>query len=490
MQGHIVSEYSNQVHQLLVSVSKHLYFGSSGHALYQEKPMEATIKNCHKSRKDHLVYYILRDHFSGSFTFRIASSKRLIPLADFLYYAWNENASEEKFLWGMPDYLSIPQVITTDGLLAGLKTLNIAAFNPPSGFASGIRILRDIEDHLLFNMDQTVDHTLEGMNRLRFKVYKYLVNSSSRDNKFVKWQTGLPAGLHPKETPAYTDFISHFPSSPSADFSLLLVEHSEKKNGQNENTPVLSPPRFSLKKLNDAQQLIYDAWETPHRQKRLELARKALRISPYCADAYNLLAGESHLHEERQSLYEQGVKAGYMSLGDLYFKKNRGHFWANLETRPFMRSLAGLSKCLWRSGRRQEAIEHYQEILSLNPNDNQGIRYTLVNCFLSEGMEAEAEQLLNEYQESSCFMLYSETLLTYRRCGSVNADKYLKKALLANKHVPPLLLGIEYMPFALPDYYSWGSIEEAMIYVSEAHETWKKTPGALAWLAEVFQNMQ
>lgn len=37
---------------------------------------------------------------------------------------------------------------------------------------------------------------------------------------------------------------------------------------------------------------MYDAWETGSRQKRIALARKALKTSPYCTDAYVLMAEE------------------------------------------------------------------------------------------------------------------------------------------------------------------------------------------------------
>jgi hypothetical protein len=39
-----------------------------------------------------------------------------------------------------------------------------------------------------------------------------------------------------------------------------------------------------------AQQIMYDAWEAPTRQRAVALAKKALTISADCADAYNLLA--------------------------------------------------------------------------------------------------------------------------------------------------------------------------------------------------------
>jgi len=493
----IVTEYSNQLHQLLVSVSKHLYFGKDGHVKYQKKPLDVNIKNCHKSRKEHLVYYILRDHFSGTFTFRIATTKRLIPLTDFLHYAWSEDVGEEKFIWGMPDSIFIPQMIATEGLLSGLNTLNVHSLNPPSGFASGIRIIRDIEDNLCFFIRETVDHSLEGMNKLRFKVYEYLIDSSYRDNKFSKWQTSLPSQDHPRSVPAYSDFINLFPASDSEDSGLILVSQvpkdkgtqQEKQNLKKKKTAQDYPP-FSEERLSQAQELIYDAWEEPNRQKSLALAHKALRISPYCTDAYNLLAEESESLEERQDLYEQGVKTGRMALGDSFFKKQAGHFWGYLETRPYMRALAGLAECLWKNGCRHEAIGNYKELLRLNPNDNQGIRYILVNCLLAEGMDEETEKLLSVYQELSCFMLYSKALLSFRRLGYGNADKFLKEALLSNPHVPPYLLELKHIPWSLPAYYSQGSMEEAIIYAADACTVWKNTPGALAWLAERIKNVK
>jgi len=45
--------------------------------------------------------------------------------------------------------------------------------------------------------------------------------------------------------------------------------------------------------LNEAQDLIYDAWEVNDSKRRVALARKALEISPDCADAFVLLAEET-----------------------------------------------------------------------------------------------------------------------------------------------------------------------------------------------------
>mgnify|MGYP000942745958 CR=1 FL=1 len=212
-----------------------------------------------------------------------------------------------------------------------------------------------------------------------------------------------------------------------------------------------------------------------------------MSISPYCADAYNLLAEESESIEERQELYEQGVKAGRTALGDLFSKKNMGYFWGIIETRPYMRALAGFSECLWDGGRRQEAIENYQDMIKLNPNDNQGIRYTLINCLLAEGMHEEAEKLLKEYQEPTCFMLYSQAILSFMKSEGIKSDKYLMKAFESNSYVPVYLTGEKHVPWFLPNMYSLGSEEEAILYSHESIEAWKSVSGAIAWLAEKYK---
>jgi ST7 protein len=50
-----------------------------------------------------------------------------------------------------------------------------------------------------------------------------------------------------------------------------------------------------------AQDVMYDAWERTTSRSRVALARKALGISPLCADAYNLLAEEAGSVEEART---------------------------------------------------------------------------------------------------------------------------------------------------------------------------------------------
>jgi tetratricopeptide (TPR) repeat protein len=134
--------------------------------------------------------------------------------------------------------------------------------------------------------------------------------------------------------------------------------------------------------LGQAQALLYRAFEEPDEQQRCQLAQDALAICPDCADAYVLLAEHAPSRKEALRLYEQGVAAGERALGAEAFQRDVGHFWGLLETRPYLRARLGLAHALWTAGRRDEAVRHLQDMLRLNPGDNQGVRYTLAGFLL------------------------------------------------------------------------------------------------------------
>ncbi len=237
--------------------------------------------------------------------------------------------------------------------------------------------------------------------------------------------------------------------------------------------------------LSRAQEILDEAFQTRSPQKRSELARKALEVSPDCADAYVLLAEQAPGHKAAVELYEQAVAAGERALGPEMFQNEAGHFWALLETRPYMRAREGLAHTLWMMGRRDEAIAHLQDMLRLNPNDNQGLRYTLASWLLNEDRNDELTRLLGAYNEESANWAYTSALLAYRGHGDTpETRRQLKAARRANPHVPDYLVGEAQIPLDRPGYYSPGDENEAVLYVAGALSGWKSTPGAIAWLRE------
>jgi len=235
-----------------------------------------------------------------------------------------------------------------------------------------------------------------------------------------------------------------------------------------------------------AQALIHTAWETKSPKRRIALAREALALSRDCVDAYVLLAEEAAATPmEARALLADGIEAGVRALGaELETLVQDRAMWLAHETRPYMRALAALATVCWAMGDRQAAIEQGWALLRLNPNDNQGIRYVLLDRLLFAGSVSEIERLLSLYpEESGAVWLYGHALHTYRLNGpSAPATAALRRARKANVYVLDYLLGRRPLPVDLPDYTGWGDESEAAAYVHDAMGLWFDAAGAMEWL--------
>ncbi|HVT12363.1 MAG TPA: tetratricopeptide repeat protein [Fimbriimonadaceae bacterium] len=232
-----------------------------------------------------------------------------------------------------------------------------------------------------------------------------------------------------------------------------------------------------------AQELMYEAFEATGK-KRIELAKSALKVDPNCADAYSLLAEEeAETLEEAISLYRLAVEGGRRSLSPEVFE-SEGAFWSWLPTRPFMRGQAGLAYALRAAGSRPEAIDIFKEMLRLNPNDNQGVRYDLAGCLLAEGRDDEFNALCADYpKDPSSIWLYAKALAIYRKEGPERPARLAaEKAFEANPYVLMFVLVGE-----MPDdsgTYSFGDESEAAFIVNAMAEAWMATPDYLPWVID------
>jgi len=253
-------------------------------------------------------------------------------------------------------------------------------------------------------------------------------------------------------------------------------------------TSAAEPKRSALDR---AQDLICDAWEARGRA-RIALARKALEISPDCADAYVLLAENTGSLKRALELYAAGMEAGERAIGQSTFKTDVGHFWGLLETRPYMRARAGFARCLWATERRKEAIEHYRDMLRLNPNDNQGLRYLLAACLIELGCDEELADLLDAYEDdATAEWAYARFLLVFRKHGdSDESRRALADALETNPHAPIYLFGLEKLPRRLPDCVGFGDESEAVSYVANNLGGWMVNEDALEWLVRQLEASQ
>lgn len=105
-----------------------------------------------------------------------------------------------------------------------------------------------------------------------------------------------------------------------------------------------------------------------------DLLMEALGTDLRCLDAHAHLGNLEFDHAPRRAIihYEIGVRIGELSLPPGF---DGVLIWGHIYNRPFLRCMHGYGLCLWRLGQPEQARLVFERILSLNPNDNQGVRF-------------------------------------------------------------------------------------------------------------------
>lgn len=127
---------------------------------------------------------------------------------------------------------------------------------------------------------------------------------------------------------------------------------------------------------------------------------------------------------------------------------------------------------------------HYEELLILNPDDNQGARYLLLGVYCQLKKYDQANRLLKTYPENSAFGTYDCLLVEFGLHGiSETMKSLLQSAKHSNPHVIPYLTGKKRMPSSVPDVYRPGDESEAVSYADARLHIWKQHQPLIRWMA-------
>ncbi len=239
-----------------------------------------------------------------------------------------------------------------------------------------------------------------------------------------------------------------------------------------------------------AQDLVYDAMKSMYHddEKVVKLCKEALKIYPDCVDAQTMLAEiECERVIDFIDAMEKAVASGRKDLGEDCFKEDKGYFWGLLETRPFMRAMMQLADGYRQMGKRHfdETIEILEEMLELNPGDNQGVRYILLDCYLAKKLYQKAAQLIEHYKDDSMAIFnWARVLYAYATEGEKAAEKAFEPAMKQNEYVLRYLSGKKRLPRCMPECYSPGDETEAIFCADTLKESWKSHREAKRWLKE------
>lgn len=196
-------------------------------------------------------------------------------------------------------------------------------------------------------------------------------------------------------------------------------------------------------------------------------------------DAYNHMSISLRNQKKTQESLHYALTAYLLgkSIMPTDFKHEQGIIsWSDLDNRPFLRSCQTLGLEFQYHKNFRRAIEIYTENLNYNPNDNQGIRYLLLDCYFQIDDFKNIQILFNQYPDDwSVEFLYGKVIFDVLRNNSKKVKEYWTNAYKCNKFVATEVIKNVHKkpePFRLPGEPFFdagipvGSVQEAYDYWS------------------------
>ena len=232
-----------------------------------------------------------------------------------------------------------------------------------------------------------------------------------------------------------------------------------------------------------AQDLAYRAMEATDMDDAVGFITQALDVDSNCTDALRLLAQmAAKSPSEKIMMLADAIAGAEREFGQDFLEQKRGEFWQDLRTRPYMRARHELAMTFQDTGRHAEAIEQFEEMLLLNPNDNQGVRDQLLGLYLARKYLDRARALLEKYDEPTAINVWGRVLLEILGGDLVTASDRLAAARQRNPHAEKYLSGRTPVPKSLGGTYRLGQEDEAQHCAFEQAFAWKRHPVAMEWL--------
>lgn len=168
----------------------------------------------------------------------------------------------------------------------------------------------------------------------------------------------------------------------------------------------------------------------------LKYAKRALKLDPSNLDAEFMIAditakSQVDMLNRLRLIVKHGEQV--MQAKGYADENSIGNYWVITETRPYMRVRDAYISLLRDMGMIRAAVAECEDMLRLNENDNQGIRYTLMHLYAILEEEQKALELHKKYDSyEETLMLFPLSIMYFKLGDLDQAGKYLKRLSKAN----------------------------------------------------------
>lgn len=227
-------------------------------------------------------------------------------------------------------------------------------------------------------------------------------------------------------------------------------------------------------------------------------AEKDLRLLiqgfPEFIDAYHHLAlilDRTRRRTEAHQVWATAEAIGRRAFPPAFKHGKHKLPWVILENRPFLRISHAWGLVLLEDNHVKDAVKMFRAMLRMNPNDNQGIRALLIDCYFRLGQPARVLTVCGRYRDDIMEeVLYGRPLALFQLQREVESRIALLKAidifplvameLVKKTHRRPKNLS--------PRYVTMGGRDQAYFYWQQNAQYWQQEPGALELVASVLSS--
>lgn len=244
-----------------------------------------------------------------------------------------------------------------------------------------------------------------------------------------------------------------------------------------------------LRKLEDRFFQAADLWQKGNINSAQKIYQEIIKKAPEFIDVYDQLAviygekGELRLAFEN---WLKGYQLGMEALPQNFVAGQDLLEWGWLENRAFLRCAYSVALYFFDRGHLAKGMELFGFIISVNPNDNQGVRSFLVEGYLKMGNYQAAIDLCGKYEDDVMVeTIYGKSYALFKLGKKKEATTLLKKAIQFRPKVVKELLKKEHKQpkSKFPGAITLGGDDEAYFYWNDNGILWEE-PEIREWLIE------
>ena len=195
-----------------------------------------------------------------------------------------------------------------------------------------------------------------------------------------------------------------------------------------------------------AQDLAYQAYATIDFEERERLATRAYKTDPLNIDAIILKTEQVESVTEKHALLEKAIR-----IGSLTFDDGQGEIspWELVMNRPYLRAILAYGTILFEMGQYEEALPKFEQLMALNPGDEQNVRHLLIATLIHLGELEKAHHFLKQHPageyDHALYEVFEDILH-----GKENGVQDIVDQLLADDDDIELIKNADLLPVPYP----------------------------------------